>query len=281
MLYEIFSDFKNFLTVALIISFLIIAGATYYLKKTDKNYTIYEISEKLLPEDEIRVLKQVFYITMVVIGLISVIMEFYSMPYFWIETSVLDMIFSFIAIAIILLEKRSYIRIILLTLLVPLNSVYFLIFSVSLSSLAVIMNSVHSIVMVYAIIFFINEFITYTKNNNLGYTVVILMAIVSVSLFLTIIFEQRTILDSLIMVTNAFTSNGYSVLGTSTMGKIDSLFLTWGGYLLSCVGTATLTAAILSKNFDSNVTSIENEIKEYKEENEELREYIEKLNKKL
>ncbi len=55
-------------------------------------------------------------------------------------------------------------------------------------------------------------------------------------------------LDSMVMVSNAFTSNGYAVLGSSGMGKLNSLILVWGGYIISGVGTATLTAAILIKH---------------------------------
>ena len=56
-------------------------------------------------------------------------------------------------------------------------------------------------------------------------------------------------LDALVMVSNAFTSNGYAVLGTSTLGKINSVILVWGGYILSGVGTATLATALISKHF--------------------------------
>ena len=69
------------------------------------------------------------------------------------------------------------------------------------------------------------------------------------------------------MVSNAFTSNGYAVLGSSVIGKINSVFLVWGGYLLSGVGTATLTAAILKKYYDVK--------------NKELYDKIEGLDKKI
>jgi hypothetical protein len=50
------------------------------------------------------------------------------------------------------------------------------------------------------------------------------------------------------MVSNAFTSNGYAILGSTGIGKLNAIALVWGGYILSGVGTATLTAAILSKH---------------------------------
>ena len=46
------------------------------------------------------------------------------------------------------------------------------------------------------------------------------------------------------MVSNAFTSNGYAILGTTPGGKINSVILVWSGYIISGAATATLTAAI-------------------------------------
>ena len=50
------------------------------------------------------------------------------------------------------------------------------------------------------------------------------------------------------MVSNAFTSNGYAILGKSSIGKLNSIVLVWGGYIISGVGTATLTASILLRH---------------------------------
>ena len=280
MLYEFFSNDLNFIILGLAVSLIVITIITYCLKKRDLNLTTDMISEKFLPKDEIHSLKQVFYIGMVIIGVLSIVLNFYYGTYFWIETSVLDIIFSFTAILVILAEKPSYIRIIPLTLLVPLNSFYYLIYR-NTTSLFYFSNIIHIIIIVYAMIFFVYEFKKHTKNNNLGLTIILLMTIVSVSLFLTMFFEGTSVLDGLAMVTNAFTSNGYTVLGTSTVGKIDSLFLTWGGFILSGVGTATLTAAILSKTFDTRLNSLKNEFDEYKEENKKLKMEIKKLIEKL
>ena len=38
------------------------------------------------------------------------------------------------------------------------------------------------------------------------------------------------------------------MLGKSGTGKLTSLLLVWGGYIISGVGTATLTAAILLRH---------------------------------
>ena len=68
------------------------------------------------------------------------------------------------------------------------------------------------------------------------------------------------------MVSNAFTSNGYAVLGNSIPGKINSLFLVWGGYIISGVATSTLTAAILIKHFNRRVEKLERIIEDGGEE---------------
>mgnify|MGYP006974612867 CR=1 FL=1 len=47
------------------------------------------------------------------------------------------------------------------------------------------------------------------------------------------------------------------VLGNSILGKINSIFLVWGGYIISGAGTATLTAAILLKHFNKRVEELE------------------------
>ena len=69
--------------------------------------------------------------------------------------------------------------------------------------------------------------------------------------------KSKNPLDSLVMVSNAFTSNGYAVLGSSIAGKINSIFLVWGGYIISGAGTATLTAAILLRHFNARIKRLE------------------------
>ena len=74
--------------------------------------------------------------------------------------------------------------------------------------------------------------------------------------------EGVNMLDALVMSSNAFTSNGYAVLGNSIPGKLDSLILVWGGYLISGVSVATLTSAILMKYFDSKFEDFDRRFKE-------------------
>ena len=81
------------------------------------------------------------------------------------------------------------------------------------------------------------------------------------------------------MISNAFTSNGYALLGSSTAGKIDSIILVWGGYLLSGVGTATLTAAIIGRYLKSKLESQEEKIDTLTREIKEMKELMNKLMK--
>ena len=59
----------------------------------------------------------------------------------------------------------------------------------------------------------------------------------------------------------------YAVLGDTPIGKLNSLFLVWGGYILSGVGTATLTAALLSRHFNKRFEELEELIKNNNDEN--------------
>ena len=68
------------------------------------------------------------------------------------------------------------------------------------------------------------------------------------------------------MVSNAFTSNGYSVLGHSTFGKINALILVWSGFLLSGVGTATLAVAIVMKYANDKFDHLEEKVKKIKKD---------------
>jgi hypothetical protein len=43
---------------------------------------------------------------------------------------------------------------------------------------------------------------------------------------------------------------------------LNSIFLVWGGYILSGAGTATLTAAIMTKQFNKKFDKLEELIKE-------------------
>ena len=74
------------------------------------------------------------------------------------------------------------------------------------------------------------------------------------------------------MSSNAFTSNGYAVLGQSVPGKINSLILVWSGFIISGVGTATLTFALSTRHYNKKFEEMNSKIDELKELIEEKKE---------
>ena len=96
-------------------------------------------------------------------------------------------------------------------------------------------------------------------------TIILLFVVIFAGFFITQYSEGVNALDSLVIVSNQFTGNGYSAFGNTVSGKLNSLLLVWGGYILSGVGAATLTAALLVRHFKKEF----NELKALMEEGEE------------
>ena len=207
---------------------------------------------EFLPEDEVHVLRQVFYLIMMALCFINFL---YSLIYFdgnLFYFAIFDIVLSlFIAVS---LDKSSLKNKVLLILLVPYGSLIYLMHS---SSLIIVIELIRIPLFLYFVKVYFDKFMKYTDSNGLGVTIILLFSIIVVSFFVTQIVEGVNPLDALVMVSNAFTSNGYAVLGDSVFGKINSLFLVWGGYIISGAGTATLTAAILLRHFNKRVEELE------------------------
>ena len=131
--------------------------------------------------------------------------------------------------------------------------------------LLIIMLIIHFLTLVYLVFYFYDKFKRYTKSNGLSYAILLLFGIVFVSFIWTSFVEDVNLLDSLVMVSNAFTSNGYAILGHTIPGKINELFLVWSGYVLSGVGTATLTIALINKYYNKKFDELQQSIEELKE----------------
>lgn len=166
----------------------------------------------------------------------------------------------FIMVTLRLNSNKNYL---LLFGLIPFDSIFYLV-SESYSWFIYLLAVVHFLVLLYMIRYYYLRFMDYTKSNGLGYTILLLFSIIFVSFLFTSFVEQVNLLDSLVMVSNAFTSNGYTVLGNSLFGKINSIFLVWSGYILSGVGTATLTAAIMIKYYNRRFNELEELIRDLK-----------------
>ena len=114
--------------------------------------------------------------------------------------------------------------------------------------------------LLYVVIISYHEFLEFTNKNQLGKLILLLISIVFTALVLTIFFENQNPINSRSMVSNAFTSNGYAVLGSSVGGVLTSTFLIWAGYIISGVGTATLAAAIVHRNSKRKFKNLEEKI---------------------
>lgn len=136
---------------------------------------------------------------------------------------------------------------ILLFLLIPFSSISFLV--ENRITLLIILDILHMFSFIFVIRVYYRKFFEYTNSNGLGISILLLYAIVFCSMIVTHFAEDVNLLDALVMSSNAFTSNGYAILGKTIFGKLDSIILVWGGYILSGVSTATLTSAILTKRF--------------------------------
>ena len=249
-LFQLFAVIAIFLVLTLVGSFILNKLKNRYGKSIDVN--------ELLPDDEIHTLRQVFYLILMALCIVNV---FYSLMldiginliYFMI----FDIIFSlYFAITI---DKSSRKNKILWLLLIPYGSLSYLLFGLNL---VILIDLIHVLVFIYLAKLNFDKFMEYTNSNGLGITIILLFVIIFASFFITQYTEDVNALDSLVMVSNEFTGNGFAVFGDTIPGKLNSLLLVWGGYVLSGVGAATLTAAILNKHFKKRFRELEKLIEE-------------------
>lgn len=224
------------------------------IKNSDNRYFN---PQEFLPEDEIHTLKQVLYLILMSSCFIVIIYQLAFINQDSIYLCIFDCILSLVIA--VLLDKSSSKNKILLVLLVPFGSLNYLIFDQTLLGL---FDFIHIPVFIYFIKYFYDKFKEYTESNSLGLAIILLFTIILISFFITQLTEGTNPLDAAVMVSNAFTSNGYAVLGNTIPGKINSVFLVWGGYIISGVGTATLTAAILIRQFNKRFDQLQKIIDE-------------------
>lgn len=247
--------------LGIIIFLLLTAIGVFIIKKIKASNSRFFNPHEFLPEDEIHTLKQVFYLILMALCLIVVLYSLSSSGNELYYFEIFDITLSlFVAITI---DKSSLKNRILVVLLVPYGALSFLLFGVSLVSF---LDLIHIPVFLYLVKHYYDQFHEYTESQGLTVSIVLLFIIIFASFFITQLSENVNPLDSLVMVSNAFTSNGYSVLGHSILGKINSLFLVWGGYIISGAGTATLTAAILIRHFNKRLDELEKIMEEGSEE---------------
>ena len=241
-----------------IIIFLILMAIVGFIidKISNSSYKLLNPRE-YLPEEEVHSLRQIYYLIMMGLFFINIIYSLTFVGNDLISFAIFDIALSlYIACK---LDKGPLKNKILIFLLIPYGSLTFILFQ---NSLVGMMDIIHIPVFIYFIKLYYDKFREYTESNGLGITIILLFVIVFVSFLATQVVENVNPLDSLVMVSNAFTSNGYAVLGSSIIGKINAIILVWGGYVLSGVATATLSAAILTRHFNKKFDELEKLIKE-------------------
>lgn len=241
----------------LIIVITIFLGLTLlggFIHKKLKNNNVDSIKmTELLPEDEVHSLKQIFYLIMMALCIVDI---FYSLVGYQMEFIYYFAIFD-IALSLyfaIMLDKSSAKNKFILFIIIPYGSLSYLLFG---ATLLLYMEIIHILAFVYFAKVNFDQFMNYTNSNGLGLTIILLFIIIFSSFFITQYAEGVTALDSLVMISNEFTGNGYAIFGSSISGKLNSLLLVWGGYVISGAGAATLTATILNKRFKKRFAELE------------------------
>ena len=258
---DVFLIIYEFVIAILIFGVLFIAGKFISKKLKASNSRILNPLE-YFPEEEVQTLKQVFYLVMMLIFFVFIIYIIVVRGNDFIGVAVVQLIVSlYIAFT---LDYSSLKNKILFFLLITYEAIALFVFNESLVFLPIYI--MHVLVYAYLIKVYFDKFRKYTETNSLGITIILLFSIIFVTFLVTCIAESVDPLSSLVMVSNAFTSNGYAILGSTGVGKLTALILVWSGYTISGVGTATLTAAILIRHHKKR----ENELNKRLDELESL-----------
>jgi len=247
-----------------IVIFAFIAYACNILIKKIKSMPRF-VDSKLLnpieyfPKEELLNLSQVFYLIMIIVFIVLIlytVFEWKDGTFYW---ALLDIIVS-----LYLVRKMSTDSLkdkFLFFFMIPIGSLIYIIFGQYIYSVVWLL---HVIGYLYFIKVYYSKFVQYTENNGLGITIIVLFSIVLISFLFTMLVEEVSPLDSIVMVSNAFTSNSFDPAGNSVVGKLDSLVLAWGGFILSGVGTATLAVSIITRRVDRQFEDMKELIKNKK-----------------
>lgn len=244
-----------------LVVFAVLAYVGKFLFNKVKNSS-YSKSSKLfnlkeyLPYEQVTEIHQIYYLMMIVIFSLNIL----YLIYYW-KGNLTAFIAFDILVSIYLaknIDMGSFKNKLLLFLLVPFNSICVLIFG---DSQIFFMHYLHVLVFFYFIKVYYDKFMDYSETNSLGIAIMLLFLIVFISFLFTIPVENVSPLNSLVMVSNAFTSNGYTILGSTDLGKINSLVLVWSGFILSGVGSATLAVSIMMRHINGKFDELEESVK--------------------
>ena len=274
-----FMELVNYLTqiivsigIFIILCFL---GETFKKLRMNQKGGLLSLDE-FFPKEELMSFKQVHYLILILFIYICIINFFFNRFFavsdeLFLINSLIDIIVS-ITIVVAFYDCSTRSRIIAIFLM-PLASISALVFG---GTLLGYWDFIRIPTLLYVVIQLYHKFLDFTDDNNLEKLILILVSIIFTTLVLTIFLENQNPINALGMVSNAFTSNGYAVLGKTAGGVLTSTFLVWSGYIISGVGTATLAAGIIhrksKKKFERLEAKIDNLEKiitqQQKEENE-------------
>ena len=213
------------------------------------------------PSEAVFLLKQVFYLAVIMVIIIICLYLTFDWNEGFYFIYLLDIVVSiYLALK---MDKESRKDKVLLFLLIPFGSITALLFG---EGIVVLLDLTHIIGYLYFIKVYFRKFVDYTENNGLGVTIILLFAIILVSFLFTILVENVSPMDSMTMVSNAFTSNSFDASGKNIIGKLNSLVLAWSGFILSGVGTATLAVSIVNNYVDRQFSEMKEFVKKKKEE---------------
>ena len=213
------------------------------------------------PSEAVFLLKQVFYLAVIMVIIIICLYLTFDWNEGFYFIYLLDIVVSiYLALK---MDKDSRKDKVLLFLLIPFGSITALLFG---DGIVVLLDLTHIIGYLYFIKVYFRKFIDFTENNGLGVTIILLFVIILVSFLFTILVENVSPMDSMTMVSNAFTSNSFDASGKNIIGKLNSLVLAWSGFILSCVGTATLAVSIVNNYVDRQFSEMKEFVKKKKEE---------------
>ena len=213
------------------------------------------------PSEAVFLLKQVFYLAVIMVIIIICLYLTFDWNEGFYFIYLLDIVVSiYLALK---MDKDSRKDKVLLFLLIPFGSITALLFG---DGIVVLLDLTHIIGYLYFIKVYFRKFVDYTENNGLGITIILLFVIILVSFLFTILVENVSPMDSMTMVSNAFTSNSFDASGKNIIGKLNSLVLAWSGFILSGVGTATLAVSIVNNYVDRQFSEMKEFVKKKKEE---------------
>ena len=213
------------------------------------------------PSEAVFLLKQVFYLAVIMVIIIICLYLTFDWNEGFYFIYLLDIVVSiYLALK---MDKGSRKDKVLLFLLIPFGSITALLFG---EGIVVLLDLTHIIGYLYFIKVYFRKFVDYTENNGLGITIILLFAIILISFLFTILVENVSPMDSMTMVSNAFTSNSFDASGKNIIGKLNSLVLAWSGFILSAVGTATLAVSIVNNYVDRQFSEMKEFVKKKKEE---------------